>query len=264
MLKKRIIPKMLIKTQLIGGQPRPVLVTTRSFRGGVKVGSPASQARVYEAQLADELVVLNIDAGRIADSATTLDLVQRLASETFMPLTVGGGVKKVDDFGMLLDRGADRIAINTTAVESPDLITEAARRYGAQCVVVSIDFRTTADGAVRVFTRHGATRTDLDVVGWAREAVSRGCGEILLCDADRDGTGSGLNIEIGRAVVEAVDVPVILSGGCGVADHFVQGFRDAGADGVAAGTFFCLRDQTPMQARSHVRNAGIPVRMETF
>ncbi len=264
MLKKRIIPKLLIKTQLIGGRPRPVLVTTRSFRGTVRVGSPSSQARIYEANLADELAVLNIDDEPIAAAAATLDLVQELASETFMPLTVGGGVRKADDFGLLLDRGADRIAVNTSAVESPALITEAATRYGAQCVVLSIDFRTTADGTVRVVTRRGTATTEFDVVAWAREGVSRGCGQILLCDADRDGTGNGLNIEIGRAVAEAVSVPVILSGGCGVADHFVQGFRDAGADGVAAGTIFCLRDQTPMQVRAHVRNAGIPIRMETF
>ena len=149
------------------------------------------------------------------------------------------------------------------AIAYPGLITMAANRYGTQCVVVSIDFRTNSSGQSMVAINHAQTITNRAVADWAIEAVSYGAGEILLCDADRDGSCSGLNCEVGSAVAAAVPVPVILSGGCGLADHFVRGFVDGHADGVAAGTYFCFRDQNPMQTRSHIRNAGISIRMET-
>ena len=263
MIKKRIIPKLLIKHQYLASRSVPVLVTTKSFRNPTRVGSPVSQAKIYEAQLADELVVLNIDDTAIGSDEMMLALVERLARETFMPLTVGGGVKQVDDFGRLLERGADKVSINTMAIAYPGLITMAANRYGTQCVVVSIDFRTNSSGQSMVAINHAQTITNRAVADWAIEAVSYGAGEILLCDADRDGSCSGLNCEVGSAVAAAVPVPVILSGGCGLADHFVRGFVDGHADGVAAGTYFCFRDQNPMQTRSHIRNAGISIRMET-
>lgn len=263
MLKKRLIPKLLIKHRPMGRSLRPVLVTTRSFADAHDVGDPVSQAKIYEAQLADELVVLNIDGSPIGGDDVMLDLIERLASETFMPLCVGGGVRITDDFGTLLNRGADKVSINGAALDRPDLIGEAARRYGAQCVVVSIDFRQTSDGRHMVMRDHAARPTDRDVLDWAREAVDRGAGELLLCDADRDGTGRGLNWQVGHAVSAAVSVPVILSGGCGLAEHFVEGFQLGGAEGVAAGTFFCFRDQNPMQTRAHIRNARVPIRMET-
>jgi cyclase len=222
-----------------------------------------SQAKIYEAQLADELVVLNIDRAPIASDRPLLDVIERLASETFMPIAVGGGVAGVDDFALLLERGADKVSVNTSAIEHPDLISRAASRFGAQCVVVSIDFRAIGSASPQVFSPGAKTATGLDVVEWAMRAVAAGAGELLLTDADRDGSGIGLNTEVGRAVVDAVDVPVILSGGCGIAEHFVAGFRDARAEAVAAGTFFCFRDQNPMQARAHVRSAGIPIRLET-
>lgn len=263
MLKKRLIPKLLIKHQELGGRARPVLVTTRGFRDAVKVGDPVSQAKIYEAQLADELVVLNIDGRPIEGDQMILDLVARLASETFMPLTIGGGVRSVDDYERLLERGADKVSINSEALRRPELITEAASRYGAQCVVVAIDFRAGPAGGALVATDRASVLTEKTVVDWAREAVARGAGEILLCDADRDGMGSGLNWEVCAAVAANVAVPVIASGGCGLADHFVRGFLDGHAEGVAAGTFFCFRDQNPMQTRAHIRNAGVPIRMET-
>jgi imidazole glycerol-phosphate synthase subunit HisF len=263
MLKKRLIPKLLIKHQEMGGKLRPVLVTTRSFREVLTVGDPVSQAKIYEAQLADELIVLNIDSTHFGQEDMMLGLVERLASEIFMSLTVGGGVCTVDDFSRLLERGADKVAVNTEVLNTPDLITQAAHRYGAQCVVVSIDFRMDSSGQAFVTRDHAKTMTPLKVIDWAHEAVSRGAGELLLCDADRDGTGNGLNCEIGQLVSSSVAVPVILSGGCGLADHFVRGFLDGMAEGVAAGTFFCFRDQNPMQTRAHIRNAGVPIRMET-
>lgn len=263
MLKKRLIPKLLIRHQQIGAKSRPILVTTKFFQESINVGNPVSQAKIYEAQMADELIVLNIDGTDIGQDDIMLDLVRRLASETFMPLTVGGGVKTLEDFGALLACGADKVAINTAALDDPTLISRAAERYGAQCVVVSIDFRTRDDGRTQVFNNRGQRVTDLDVVAWAEEAVERGAGEILLCDADRDGTGTGLNCNQAFRVASRVSVPLILSGGCGLADHFVRGFLEGNAEAVAAGTFFCFRDQSLMQTRAHIRNAGVPIRMET-
>jgi cyclase len=262
-LKKRLIPKLLIQHQTLGSKVRPVLVTTRGFREAVKVGDPVSQAKIYEAQLADELAVLNIDGKAIADDTVMLDLVARLATETFMPLTIGGGVREVADFARLLERGADKVAVNSEALRRPALIGAAAQRYGAQCVVVSIDFRAGAQGRPEVMIDRAATPTGRTPADWAREAVDRGAGEIFLCDADRDGAGGGLNWEVCAEIAGSVPVPVIVSGGCGLADHFVRGFLQGRAEGVAAGTFFCFRDQNPMQTRAHIRNAGVPIRMET-
>lgn len=261
-LKKRLVPKLLIRQRRVGAARRPVLVTTRQYRETLDVGDAVSQAKIYEAQLADELAVLNIDGTPIASDATLLELIERLASETFMPLAVGGGVRTVDDFAVLLERGADKVCINTAALANPRLIGEAAARFGAQCVVVSIDFRTDAAGRALVHSQQGE-QSGRDAVQWAIEAASAGAGEILLTDADRDGTATGLNCAIGRRIADAISIPLILSGGCGRAEHFVEGFQRGGAEAVAAGTFFCFRDQNPMQTRAHIRNAGIAIRMET-
>ncbi len=262
-LKRRLVPKLLITRRQIGRSVRPVLVTTRGFREEVDVGDPVSQAKIYEAQIADELLVLNIDGWSSGSDGAYLALISRLARETFMPLVVGGGVRAIEDFSLLLGNGADKVSINTLALDDPASIGKAASRFGAQCVVVSIDFRTDLSGRARVCRDRAAHPIDLDVVAWAREAAARGAGELLLCDADRDGSGSGLNTTVARAVADAVDVPVILSGGCGLAEHFVRGFIDGGVEAVAAGTFFCFRDQNPMQTRAHIRNAGVPIRMAT-
>lgn len=262
MLKKRIVPKLLIQHKSHGRIVRPILVTTRNYEQVFEVGDPLSQAKIYEAQLADELLVLNIDRLHIAQDEVLLRVIEKLASETFMPIAVGGGVETVDDFALLLERGADKVAINTAAILDVTLVSRAAARFGAQCVVASVDFRQ--DGAAPTVRSHRATRdTGIPVVEWATRVAEAGAGEVLLTDADRDGGGRGLNIAIGRMVADAVGVPVILSGGCGTAEHFVEGFIDGHAEAIAAGTFFCFRDQNPMQARAHVRSAGIPIRLET-
>jgi cyclase len=263
MLKKRIVPKLLVRTRAIGASLRPILVTTRGFREEFEAGDPVSQAKVYEAQLADELAVLNIGGQPIAGEAAILAVIERLASETFMPLLVGGGVRTLEDFSLLLGRGADKVAINTAALAEPALVSRAADRFGAQCVVVSIDYRRDAAGRASVHGARARADSGRDVLEWARAVVAAGAGELLLSDADRDGGGGGLDLELGRAVADAVDVPVILSGGCGLAAHFVEGFLEGGAEAVAAGTFFNFRDQNPMQARAHVRSAGIPIRVQT-
>jgi cyclase len=262
MLKKRLIPKLLIKDQVIGGRQRDVLVTTAAFSKCKVVGDVVSQAKIYEAQMADELIVLNINGTNVHQNERLLDLIESLATQTYMPLCVGGGVKHLSDFEDLLKRGADKVSINTAALTKPEIISAAANRYGSQCVVVSIDFKMDSDGrSNRVVHSCGRLSTDHDVLSWAKEAYKRGAGEILLCDVGRDGSGRGLNISIARNVVDELPIPVIISGGCGRAEHFVEGFVHGKVDAVAAGTFFALRDQSPLQTRAHIANAGISIRM---
>jgi imidazole glycerol-phosphate synthase subunit HisF len=262
MLKRRLIPKLQLKAVRAGHAERMVLVTTVRFDKVREVGDPISQAKIYEAQAADELIFLDLDA-TAHQRATMVEVVRKAAEEIFMPITVGGGVRSVADFRHLLTHGADKVCVNTAAVQNPSLIREASEMFGAQCVVASIDFRRESDGTARVWVQGGKLRTDREVTAWAVEAERLGAGEILLTSIDRDGTGQGLDLEITRRVAEQVSVPVIAAGGCGLARHFVEGFLDGKADAVACGTFLCLRDQNPMQARAHIRNAGIPIRLHT-
>ena len=262
MVKKRLVPKILVQLQPMGGGEVPVMVTTRAFDAPRRVGSPASQARIFESQMADELIVLNIDRRPLEAGNAMLALIEDLASETFMPLTIGGGVTRLQDFDLLLGHGADKVALTTQALAQPGLIGAAARTFGAQCVVVGLDVLSTPDGP-RVTSERGRTVHPLSPLDWARQAVSEGAGELLLTDVDRDGSGQGLNSDLCAEITQAVDVPVILSGGAGLARHFSDGFLIGGAEGVAAGTFFALRDQNPMQARSHIANAGVSIRMLT-
>lgn len=262
MLKRRLIPKLQLRRSRFGASPRMVLVTTVQFDRVVEIGDPVSQAKIYQAQAADELIFVDLDAS--ADNRETMsEVVRRAAEEIFMPFTVGGGVRSIADFRSLLNSGADKVSVNTAAVEDPDLIRRASDMFGAQCVVLSIDYRRAADGGLRVWTRGGKVDAGLDLVQWATEGERLGAGEILLTSIDRDGMGKGLDIEATRAVTERVGVPVITSGGCGLARHFVEGFLEGGADAVSAGTFFCFKDQNPMQARAHIRNAGISIRLHT-
>lgn len=262
MVKKRLIPKLLLKRRRLGTAERMVLVTTRGYEQVIEVGDPVSQAKIYEAQFADELIFLNIDSSPLEPEAPMLELLRRVASETFMPIAAGGGVRTTDDFELLLANGADKVCVNSAAVADPSLIERAAAIFGAQCVVLSIDYRHDVQGT-RVFVDGGRTPTPLDPVEWAMRAVALGAGEILLTDIARDGSGQGLDVATIRRVADRVPVPVIASGGCGLAQHFVEGFIDGRAEAVAAGTFFCFRDQNPMQTRAHVRNAGVPIRVKT-
>jgi imidazole glycerol-phosphate synthase subunit HisF len=263
MLKKRLIPKLLIKYKTLANKTKPILVTTRAFRDEITVGDPVSQAKIYEAQLADELIILNIDSYPIATNDLMLKLVERMADEVFMPLTIGGGVRTIEDFQCLVEGGADKVAINTIMFENSTLISKAAHRYGSQCVVASIDFRTNDWGEAYVVRDRAKTITNIKLIDWVQKVVALGAGEILLTDADRDGSGMGLNWHMCQIIASSVPVPVIISGGCGLAEHFIEGFQKGLAEGVAAGTFFCFRDQNPMQTRSHIRNAGVSIRGET-
>ena len=259
-LKKRVCPKLLIEMKAIGTRTMPVLVTTRQFEKVIPIGEAVSQAKMFEAQLADELLVINISGVTGNNSELPCSLIQRLAEETFMPLTVGGGVTSLDDFEKLLRSGADKVSINSAAIKNPSIVSQAAKRYGSQCVVVSIDSRGNRDDTAPVLTQRGSVPTGLSLVDWAKQVVDLGAGEILLTDVDRDGMKCGLNYELANSLSSKLPVPVILSGGCGLANHFVDGFTLGNVDAIAAGTFFCFQDQSPMQTRAHIANAGINIR----
>ena len=262
MQKRRLIPKLQMKGYRFTSSIRMVLVTTVQFNEVVAIGDPVSQAKIYEAQAADELIFVDLDASP-DNKEIVIEVVKKAAAQIFMPFTVGGGVRSISDFRKLLLNGADKVSINTGAVENSDLINEAADIFGAQCVVLSIDYRKESNDRYEVWTRGGKTKTDLDPVEWAVAGEKRGAGEILLTSIDRDGTRKGLDNELTRRVVENVSIPVITSGGCGLASHFTDGFLYGKADAVSAGTYFCFKDENPMQTRAQLRNAGIPIRIHT-
>lgn len=261
MLKKRLIPKLLIKRRIVGGRERQVLVTTEKFSSYTDVGDPVSMAKIFQDQAADELLFIDIDASRERRNTLLLDLIKKATEEVFMPITVGGGIQSLDDIRAMLLVGADKISINTIAIDDPAFITRSSDAFGAQCIVVSIDYRIESDGSKRVYSRCGTERTDYDPIEWAIRAQELGAGEILLTCIDRDGTRSGLHVDTLRQVVSSVGIPVIASGGCGLAAHFVEGYTAGMADAVSAGTFFCMKDENLMQARSQIKNAGIPIRL---
>ncbi len=260
MLKRRLIPKLQLKTSRFGNPPPLVLVTTLQFGESIEIGDPVSQAKIYEAQAADELIFLDLDAS-CENRKTLIDIVHRTTEEIFMPITVGGGVRSKADIRSLLSSGADKISINTAAVENPELINRAADAFGSQCVVLSIDYRSANGCGQEVYTKGGTMKTGLDPVSWALEGEKRGAGEILLTSITNDGTRAGLDIKTIRNIVENVTIPVVASGGCGLTQHFIEGFLDGKADAVSAGTYFCFKDENPMQTRSQISNAGIPIRL---
>jgi imidazole glycerol-phosphate synthase subunit HisF len=223
-------------------------------------GDPIEIARRYDEAGADELTFLDITAS--SDSRRILyDVIESVAKQVFIPLTVGGGVRQVDDVRHLLNAGADKISINTSAVTTPDLIDAASARYGAQCIVVAIDARQSAPGLWEVFTHGGRKATGMQVVDWAREVVRRGAGEILLTSMDRDGTKQGFDLALTRAVSEAVSVPVIASGGVGNLQHLADGVTEGKADAVLAASIFHFGEFTVQQAKAHMASQGIAVRL---
>jgi len=238
-----------------------VLVTTINFEQTIEIGDPISQAKIFDAQSADELVFLDLDASK-ENRDTLTHVIKNAAEQIFIPLTVGGGVSSINDFRILLSNGADKISINTAAVDNPNIIKEASTRFGSSTVVVSIDYKKT-DGRYCVWINGGKRKTNLDPVNWALECEKNGAGEILLCSIDKDGTNSGLDLDMTKEVSKVVSIPVITSGGCGLASHFSEGFLKGNAHAVSAGTYFCFKDQSFMQVRAHVNNAGVPTRLDT-
>jgi len=225
----------------------------------VDAGDPVAQARVYDARGADELCFLDIGASH-EDRDTILDVVARTAEVCFMPLSVGGGVRAVDDIRRLLRAGAEKVVINTAAVTRPDLVREAAEAVGAQCVVVAIDAKRAAGGGFEVFTHGGRRPTGRDAVAWAERMAALGAGEILLTSMDRDGTKAGFDLALTRAVADAVPVPVIASGGVGTLDHLAEGILDGHASAVLAASIFHFGVFGLAEAKARMAAAGIPVR----
>jgi len=223
-------------------------------------GDPVEIARRYDEAGADELTFLDITASSDARD-TIVNVIERVADQVFIPLTVGGGVRSVDDVRKLLNAGADKVSINTAAVEHPELVEQAARRFGSQAIVVAIDARTAGPGRWEVYTHGGRKARGLDAVEWARSMAERGAGEILLTSMDRDGTKSGFDIELTHAVAAAVPVPVIASGGVGTLEHLAAGIERGGADAVLAASVFHFGEITVAQAKQFLAARGIEMRL---
>jgi cyclase len=223
-------------------------------------GDPVELAARYEAEGGDEIVFLDITASH-EKRDTIVDLARRTAHDVFIPFTIGGGIRSVADAQAVLDAGADKVSVNSSAVGRPELLGELAEQFGSQCVVLAIDARREADGGYQVYTAGGRTPEGVDAVAWAREGVERGAGEILLTSMDRDGTEHGYELALTRAVSDAVDVPVIASGGAGNLDHLVEAVEQAHADAVLCASIFHYGQYTVHEAKEHMRDAGIPVRI---
>ncbi len=251
MLKVRIIPCLDVD--------RGRVVKGVNFVDLVDAGDPVEQASVYDAAGADELCFLDITASHESRD-TIYDVVARTAERCFMPLTVGGGVRAIEDIRKLLLAGADKVSINTAAVFNPEFVREAARKFGSQCIVVAVDAKSVPGDRFEIFTHGGRKPTGIDAVEWSRRMAELGAGEILLTSMDRDGTKVGFNIPLTRAVVDAVPIPVIASGGVGNLDHMVEGVTLGGASAVLAASIFHFGTYSIAEAKAHMRAAGVAVR----
>jgi cyclase len=254
MLTKRVIPCLDVQDGRV--------VKGVNFVDLVDAGDPVEQAKIYDKAGADELTFLDITAS-LDNRDIIYDVVSDTAEHCFMPLTVGGGIRVVEDVRKLLLAGADKVSINTAAVNRPEFVGEAALKFGNQCIVVAIDAKRNGHGGFEVFTHGGRNPTGIEVIGWAQRMVELGAGEILLTSMDRDGTKSGFDVELTHAVADAVSVPVIASGGVGTLDHMVQGIESGHADAVLAASIFHFGEYSITEAKQAMRAAGLPVRLET-
>lgn len=252
MVTKRIIPCLDVKDGRV--------VKGIQFVQLRDAGDPVELARFYDEQGADELVFLDISASN-EGRKTMVDVVKAVASEISIPFTVGGGINSLEDMKRILRAGADKVSLNTAAVNHPELITEGAEFFGSQCIVVAIDAKWDEElGSWRVYTHGGKTAVDKEVIAWAKEAVERGAGEILLTSMDRDGAKDGFDLALTRAVSEAVTVPVIASGGAGNAEHFLEAFNEGKADAALAASIFHYKETSVREVKSFLKKKGVPVR----
>ena len=251
LLAKRIIPCLDVKDGRV--------VKGVNFVGLREVGDPVECARAYDRQQADEIAFLDITATH-ENRATIADIIARTAENVFVPLTVGGGIRTIEDFQHILRAGADKISVNSAAVRNPGLISQAADRFGSQCVIVAIDARRAADGSWHVVVNGGRIDTGLDALQWAEECQRRGAGELLLTSMDADGTRGGFDLPLTQAVCDRVRIPVIASGGCGSLEHFAELFEKTGADAALAASLFHYGELTVGQVKDYLAARGIPVR----
>lgn len=252
MLKVRVIPTLLFKD--VG------LVKGVGFESWRRVGAALQALRVYSMREVDELIFLDITATP-QRRGPDLRQIEDLASECFMPMTVGGGVRHVEDIRDLLSVGADKVAVNSGAIKDTELIRHGAEMFGSQCIVASIDFRRLSDGRAEVYSHCGQEATGWDPIKWAKEVAALGAGEILLTSIDRDGTMQGYDIALTRQIAEAVNIPVIASGGAGCYDHFCEAVLEGKAAAVAAASIYHFTEQTPREAKEHMKAHGVPVRL---
>ena len=256
MLTKRIIPCLDVKDGRV--------VKGVSFVNLRDAGDPVEVAAIYDREGADELCFLDITASH-ENRKTIIDVVEQTAARVFMPVTVGGGVRTLDDIRALLNAGADKVSINTTAVQQPEFVREAAQRFGTQCIVVAIDAkRQEAGGQWQVYTHGGRKATGLDAVEWAQRMEGYGAGEILLTSMDQDGRQNGYDLELTAAVSAHLSIPVIASGGVGTLEHLYDGLVKGKADAVLAASIFHYRTHTIQQAKTYLRERGVPVRLEAI
>jgi imidazole glycerol-phosphate synthase subunit HisF len=253
MLKSRIIPCLDVKDGRV--------VKGVNFVDLIDAGDPVESAQAYDAAGADELCFLDITASN-ENRGTILDVVRRVAEACFMPVTVGGGVRGIEDVRALMLAGADKVSINTAAVADPSIVARAAEKFGSQAIVVAIDAKTVAPGRFEIFTHGGRKPTGIDAIGFARQVSDFGAGEILLTSMDRDGVKQGYDLLLTKAVAEAVPVPVIASGGAGTLDHFVEAIRDGAASAVLAASVFHFGTFTIREVKTHMAEAGIPIRLD--
>ncbi|MBV1903600.1 MAG: imidazole glycerol phosphate synthase subunit HisF [Marinosulfonomonas sp.] len=252
MLKTRIIPCLDVANGRV--------VKGVNFVDLIDAGDPVESAKAYDAAGADELCFLDIMATE-ENRGTMYDLATRTAEHCFMPLTIGGGVRNSEDVRKLLLAGADKVSFNSAAVANPQVVADAANRFGSQCIVVAIDAKTVAPGKWEIFTHGGRRATGVDAVEFARTVAAKGAGEILLTSMDRDGTRAGFNLPLTRAISDAVTIPVIASGGVGTLEHLVEGVSEGGASAVLAASIFHFGDFTIHEAKEYMAAAGIPMRL---
>jgi len=251
MLAKRIIPCLDVADGRV--------VKGVNFINLRDAGDPVENARIYNDEGADELVFLDITASH-EERKTMVDVIRRVAEQVFMPFTVGGGINSNEDIRGLLNAGCDKISINTAAVKKPDFVKKASEKFGTQCIVIAIDAKRIPDGSGEVYVRGGREATGKDAVEWARQAESLGAGEILLTSMDRDGTKNGYDVELTRAVSEAVNIPVVASGGCGNLEHFLEALTDGKADAALAASVFHFKEFSIKEVKDYLRDKGVPVR----